>query len=87
MERSEVAAIRRAEVWTRWAQGGSQRGIARTLGVSTTAVRKILRRRGGLIPPVRRRALRVLCRDGVIVVTEAVEAVRIRTGERAAAAL
>ena len=63
MERNEVAAIRRAEVWTGWARGESIKGMARTLGVSATAVRHILRRRGGLIPPVRRRAARVLSSD------------------------
>lgn len=63
MERSEIAAIRRAEVWARWAAGDSIRSMARALGVSDPAVRKILRRRGGLIPPVRRRAARVLSSD------------------------
>jgi IS30 family transposase len=60
MERSDIAAIRRAEVWAGWARGASIKGMARSLGVSATAVRKILRRRGGLIPAVRRRAARVL---------------------------
>jgi transposase, IS30 family len=60
MERSEIAAIRRAEVWAGWARGASVAGLARALGVSATAVRKVLRRRGGLRPPVRRRAARVL---------------------------
>lgn len=60
MVQREVAAVRRAEVWTRWAQGASLASIGRALGVSATAVRKTLLRRGGLRPPVRRRAGRVL---------------------------
>src|SRR5918998_6349722 len=63
MERTEVAAIRRAEVWTGWARGESIKGMARGLGVSATAVRHILRRRGGLVPAVRHRAARVLSSD------------------------
>lgn len=60
MKRSDVAAIRRAEVWAGWARGASIASLARALGVSPPAVRKILQRRGGLPRPVRRRAARVL---------------------------
>lgn len=63
MERRAIAAIRRSEVWAGWARGESIAGMARGLGVSDTAVRKILHRRGGLVPPVRHRAARVLSSD------------------------
>ena len=60
MERSELAAIRRAEVWQRYGRGETTVAIARSLGVSPRAVYKILRRRGGIGPPRRQRSIRVL---------------------------
>jgi IS30 family transposase len=63
MVHREISAIRRAEVWAGWARGESAASMARALGVSDTAVRKILHGRGGLRPPVRCRAGRVLSSD------------------------
>lgn len=63
MERSEWAAIRRAEVWQRYGRGETTVAIARSLGVSPRAVYKVLRRRGGIPPPRRSRAERVLSRS------------------------
>jgi len=60
MERCELAAVRRAEVWSQRARGETTVAIARALGVSPRAIHKILRRRGGIPPPVRHRAVRVL---------------------------
>lgn len=62
MERSEWAAIRRAEVWQRYGRGETTVAIARSLGVSPRAIYKILRRRGGIRPPRRHRSSRVLSR-------------------------
>lgn len=60
MQRSELAAIRRAEVWRQRAQGATTVTIGRALGVSPQAVRQLLRRTGGLAPPPRQRSPRVL---------------------------
>ena len=60
MERSEWAAIRRAEVWQRYGRGETTVAIARSLGVSARAVYKMLRRRRGLRPSRRQRSPRVL---------------------------
>ena len=60
MERSALAAVRRAETWRRWARGEGMTAIARSLGVTPRAVLKILRRRGGMLPRGRRRSSRVL---------------------------
>lgn len=59
MNRSESVA-RRVEVWARWARGETVCAIARAVGVSHPAVGKVLRRQGGISPPVWRRSARVL---------------------------
>lgn len=59
MKRSE-SVVRRVDVWARWARGERVCAIARAVGVSHPAVGKILRRRGGISPPVWRRSARVL---------------------------
>ena len=47
-------------VWALWAKGESIRLIARTIGVSQTPVRTLLRRHGGVKPPPRARNRRHL---------------------------
>ena len=60
MRRSELAAIRRAEVWQRYGRGETTVAIARSLGVSPRAVYKMLRRRRRTRPARRQRSTRVL---------------------------
>ena len=60
MERSELAAVRRAETWRQRAQGATTVAIGRALGISPQAVRQMLGRTGGIAPPARRRSPRVL---------------------------
>jgi IS30 family transposase len=60
MGRPRLGATERAEMWERWLRGESQRVIAEALGVSPPAIGKVLRRRGGFAPVVRRRSARVL---------------------------
>jgi IS30 family transposase len=60
MERSALAAVRRAEVWRQRAQGATTYAIGRVLGISPQAVQQILRRTGGLAPRPRQRSPRVL---------------------------
>jgi IS30 family transposase len=60
MERSELAAVRRAEAWRLRAQGLTTVAIGQMLGISPQAVRQMLGRTGGIAPPPRRRSVRVL---------------------------
>lgn len=60
MERSELAAVRRAEAWRQRSQGATTVAIGRALGISPQAVRQMLGRTGGIAPPARRRSARVL---------------------------
>lgn len=60
MERSELAAVRRAEAWRQRGQGATTVAIGRALGISPQAVRQMLGRTGGIAPPTRRRSVRVL---------------------------
>ena len=50
-------------VWQQWAGGARISAIARAVGVSPRAIRKRLERLGGIPPPVRTRAPRVLRSD------------------------
>jgi IS30 family transposase len=50
-------------VWTRWRRGEPQQMIAAALGSSHPTVGRLLRRTGGYVPVVRRRAARVLRSD------------------------
>lgn len=58
-----MTEIARAELWTRYRRGETYRAIGRALGCTTEHVYYVLRERGGLAPPVRRRAARTLSRD------------------------
>lgn len=60
MVRKTLTAAEEAEAWTRWQGGERQRAIARALQVTHPTIGRLLRRTGGIAPPVRRRAPRVL---------------------------
>ena len=55
-----LTATARAEIWGRRQRGEVQQAIARALGVSHVTIHKTLQRTGGIAPPPRRRAPRVL---------------------------
>lgn len=55
-----VAEATRAQVWDRWEDGLGLSEISRTLGVRPPRVRSIVTACGGIRPPLRRRAERVL---------------------------
>ncbi len=55
-----LTATARAEIWVRRQRGEVQQAIARALGVSHVTIHKTLQRTGGIAPPPRRRAPRVL---------------------------
>ncbi len=50
----------KVQLWRMWKVGFSTREISRTVSRGTNAVRIQLRERGGITPPVRRRAANAL---------------------------
>jgi IS30 family transposase len=55
-----LSAEQKAELWKRWKAGQSLHEIGRALGKDHVVVHFVLARHGGIAPPIRRRARRVL---------------------------
>ena len=55
-----LSAEQKAELWKRWKAGQSLNEIGRALGKDHVVVHFVLARHGGIAPPIRRRAQRVL---------------------------
>jgi IS30 family transposase len=58
--RPHLSVSERAELWARWKRGDSLAAIARALGRVQGTIHHIVGLRGGIAPPLRRRAVRVL---------------------------
>jgi len=54
-KRTRLCAMQRVEVWRRWKAGESLHAIGRALGKEHVVVHLLLKRHGGIAPPVRRR--------------------------------
>ena len=52
--------MQRVEVWRRWKAGESLHAIGRAVGKDHVVVHFLLKRHGGIVPPIRRRSPRVL---------------------------
>src|ERR1700758_1324354 len=59
-KRTPLSATQRVEVWRRWKAGESLHAIGRALGKDHVVVHLLLRRHGGIAPPIRRRSPRSL---------------------------
>src|SRR5579872_5697047 len=59
-KRTPLSATQRVEVWRRWKAGESLHAIGRAVGKDHVVVHLLLKRHGGIAPPVRRRSRRVL---------------------------
>jgi len=59
-KRTPLSATQRVEVWRRWKAGESLHAIGRALGKDHVVVHLLLKRHGGIAPPVRRRSRRSL---------------------------
>jgi IS30 family transposase len=55
-KRTRLSAMQRVEVWRRWKAGESLHAIGRALGKEHVVVHLLLKRHGGIAPPVRRRS-------------------------------
>jgi IS30 family transposase len=55
-KRTPLSAIQRVEVWRRWKASESLRAIGRALGKDHVVVHLLLKRHGGIAPPIRRRS-------------------------------
>jgi IS30 family transposase len=62
MEPHGLSAAVQAEVWARWQRGEPMMAIAAAVGSTHPTIGRLLRRTGGYVPVVRRRAARVLQR-------------------------
>jgi IS30 family transposase len=59
-KRTPLSATQRGEVWRRWKAGESLHAIGRAVGKDHVVVRLLLKRHGGIAPPVRRRSRQAL---------------------------
>jgi IS30 family transposase len=59
-KRTPLSATQRTEVWRRWKAGESLHAIGRAVGKDHVVVRLLLKRHGGIVPPIRRRSRRAL---------------------------
>jgi IS30 family transposase len=55
-KRSPLSAMQRVEVWRRWKAGESLHAIGRALSKDHVVVHLLLKRHGGIVPPIRRRS-------------------------------
>jgi IS30 family transposase len=58
--RPRLSTAQQAELWSRWKRGESLSAIARALDRVPSAIAHVVVQRGGIVPPLRRRAARVL---------------------------
>jgi len=54
-KRTPLSAVQRVEVWRRWKAGESLHAIGRAVGKDHVVVHLLLKRYGGIAPPMRRR--------------------------------
>jgi IS30 family transposase len=59
-KRTPLSTMQRVEVWRRWKAGESLHAIGRALGKDHVVVHLLLKRHGGIAPPIRRRSPRSL---------------------------
>jgi hypothetical protein len=59
-KQSRLSAAQRADVWRRWKAGESLHEIGRACGKPHASIRFLLKQRGGIVPPARRRSPRTL---------------------------
>src|SRR6201984_3826796 len=55
-KRIRLSAMQRVEVWRRWKAGESLHAICRALGKNNVVIHLLLKRHGGMAPPIRRRS-------------------------------
>src|SRR6201984_2129518 len=55
-KRIRLSAMQRVEVWRRWKAGESLHAIGRALGKNNVVIHFLLKRHGGIAPPLRRRS-------------------------------
>src|ERR1700747_804813 len=55
-KRIRLSAMQRVEVWRRWKAGESLHAIGRALGKNNVVIYLLLKRHGGIAPPIRRRS-------------------------------
>src|ERR1700719_2236885 len=55
-KRIRLSAMQRVEVWRRWNAGESLHAIGRALGKNNVVIHLLLKRHGGIAPPIRRRS-------------------------------
>ena len=55
-KRIRLSAMQRGEVWRRWKAGQSLHAIGRALGKNNVVIYLLLKRHGGIAPPIRRRS-------------------------------
>ena len=55
-KRIRLSAMQRGEVWRRWKAGESLHAIGRALGKNNVVIYLLLKRHGGIAPPIRRRS-------------------------------
>src|ERR1700758_2077563 len=55
-KRIRLSAMQRVEVWRRWKAGESLHAIGRALGKNNVVIHLLLKRHGGMAPPIRRRS-------------------------------
>src|ERR1700755_1489874 len=55
-KRIRLSAMQRVEVWRRWKVGESLHAIGRALGKNNVVIHLLLKRHGGIAPPLRRRS-------------------------------
>src|SRR6202020_496465 len=59
-KRNRLSTEQRIEMWRRWKAGESLHEIGRAFGKAHNSIRFLLKQRGGIVPPARRRSPRTL---------------------------
>src|SRR5450755_686986 len=59
-KRNRLSTEQRIEMWRRWKAGESLHDIGRAFGKAHNSIRFLLKQRGGIVPPARRRSPRTL---------------------------
>src|ERR1700731_300330 len=58
--RNKLSLEQRIDIWRRWKAGESLHEIGRAFGKANNSIRFLLKQRGGIVPPARRRSPRTL---------------------------
>src|SRR5664279_478549 len=59
-KRNRLSIEQRIDMWRRWKAGESLHEIGRAFGKAHGSIRFLLKQRGGIVPPARRRSSRTL---------------------------